>query len=579
MSFIKIAFVTSFVFFVYSCTSIKPVGQISAEVVITKTEFWIDRFTKPGAKATNGQSWYTITDQGNAGASTITQKISNDTTKCLNYSFELNKGDYKWDPYVSLSLPLMMNQVPISIHPVALAYDFKGAKHNVQLQSSEVSDYAYHSKVTAASNNWTTVVIPFTDLKQASWGKKVEFSKGSVTGLSWTMLGKDGSKGEFSIDNVRLLRILPENNEVLTSPNINNIEVKPSPEVVKSVLPSQVRVADWQGFSDGAYSLTFDDGLLSHYKNAAPILEKYNLKATFFLVSDVLQENLNAQTTWRYGYWEHFKSLCAAGHEIGNHTCTHGHFNQMEIGKINEIGTIKYEINQPLIDFKKHIPSALIKSFAYPFGEFGIESKKEVSLLNIASRGVESGFVGRTPTDWHNIQTSSISYVGLRSLEGDDLKFTELETWIESNTIAKKGWSVYLAHDILPFEEAVAATDTWQPVSKESFEKFAAWLGQKQKANILWIAPFGTVASYIQERNNLNATYVLKGDMIELNVYDNLPNDKFNVPISLEIDVPSSWTDVLIEQNGQLIKPISNSTSKVRFNVLPDNGLVSIKKQ
>ena len=36
--------------------------------------------------------------------------------------------------------------------------------------------------------------------------------------------------------------------------------------------------------------LTFDDGYVDNYKNAYPILEKYNLKGTIFLISDFAAE-------------------------------------------------------------------------------------------------------------------------------------------------------------------------------------------------------------------------------------------------------------------------------------------------
>lgn len=557
---------------------------IPKETVITKKEFWIDRFSVPGAKASNGGTWFTATDAGNGGVSSIVQQKISDTNQYLNYSFSLNTGEYKWEPYVMVGLPMVMNLLPITLHPVALAYDFRGSRHNVQLQSTEVLDYAYHTKSIGASAEWTNVVIPFTALQQASWGKKIVFSKNTIAGINWVMTGLGGTKGEFCIDNVRLLRNLPAAPPSALNRKADEIIPVISQEIAKKVeqveektsIPKEVLVADWQGFAKAAYSLTFDDGLMSHYSNVAPILEKNKLKATFFVVSDMLQENQQAKPSWRYGYWEQFKLLQEQGHEIGGHTCTHAHLGSCPLGDAKEVGTLSHEIQQPFATITKNIPDAMVTSFAYPFGEYNDKVIAEVGQFYLVARGVKSGINQPKSMDWMDIRCNAMHYSPQRTLETDKDKFIELQNNIVQNTIASGGWSVYLAHDVVPFEEAVNLKDSWQPVSAESFDSFAVWLNQQQKQNQLWVAPFGTVAKYIKEKNNLTVTYALALNFIELMVTDNLMDTQFNVPITLEIDVPMAWTKISVMQNGEKVKPISINNGKLRLNAVPDKGLILI---
>ena len=71
-------------------------------------------------------------------------------------------------------------------------------------------------------------------------------------------------------------------------------------------------------------ALTFDDG--PHPRITPKILEildKYNVKATFFTVG------INV-----HYYPETFESILSHGHEIGNHTYTHPHVARIDTGTL-----------------------------------------------------------------------------------------------------------------------------------------------------------------------------------------------------------------------------------------------------
>jgi len=71
---------------------------------------------------------------------------------------------------------------------------------------------------------------------------------------------------------------------------------------------------EWPNGAKSAISLTYDDGLPSHINTVAPMLKKYDFKATFYptLASPSLYDEMDK-----------WKNLATAGHELGNHTVYH----------------------------------------------------------------------------------------------------------------------------------------------------------------------------------------------------------------------------------------------------------------
>jgi peptidoglycan/xylan/chitin deacetylase (PgdA/CDA1 family) len=100
--------------------------------------------------------------------------------------------------------------------------------------------------------------------------------------------------------------------------------------------------------------LTFDDGTISTYTHALPIMQKYNFTGTSYIVYNYIGTDNN------YMDLDQIRALAAAGWEIGSHSLSH-----MELIKNPD------RERDEIVESRKKLQSLLdvpILSFAYPFG-------------------------------------------------------------------------------------------------------------------------------------------------------------------------------------------------------------------
>lgn len=101
--------------------------------------------------------------------------------------------------------------------------------------------------------------------------------------------------------------------------------------------------------------LTFDDGWISQYTDALPVLRRLGFSATFFVFTD-------AVGTPGHVSWDQVREMRSAGMEIGSHTVTHAPLPGMDDWPMwKEVAWSKDRIEHEL--------DAPVDLLAYPFGE------------------------------------------------------------------------------------------------------------------------------------------------------------------------------------------------------------------
>ena len=126
-----------------------------------------------------------------------------------------------------------------------------------------------------------------------------------------------------------------------------------------------ISLADLNNYFAGQFSLpqkpviiTFDDGLISQYTNALPLLQKYNFTATFFIFTNPIGKSKNYLT------WEQLKELDKLGMEIGVHGKYHLYLNKEKDQK---------KLAAEILGSKEKVEEELgkkISTFSYPFGAY-----------------------------------------------------------------------------------------------------------------------------------------------------------------------------------------------------------------
>jgi len=143
-----------------------------------------------------------------------------------------------------------------------------------------------------------------------------------------------------------------------------------------------------------AIALTFDDGYADAYTDALPVLKRYGLVATFYIVTNFVGQP-------GYMTWEQVAELRDAGMEIGAHTVGHPDLTTLDWETAGfEIAQSKAELDQRL--------GINVTSFCYPTGLYNAGIEEQVRA---------SGYLNATTTRWDS-DTSDIMALPRRRISG-----------------------------------------------------------------------------------------------------------------------------------------------------------------
>lgn len=157
-----------------------------------------------------------------------------------------------------------------------------------------------------------------------------------------------------------------------------------------TITPDQLRdfLTDGTPLPEKPVLITFDDGYKDNYTNAFPIMKKYGMKGTIFVVTGFLGVYDNYLT------WDQAKELLEAGFNIESHTYSHKSMTEAS----------DEDITKELVKSRQTIKEKLgIDSdfMAYPTGSYN---------LHIAELVKEAGYKGAFTIKYDNVSRDSNVY-------------------------------------------------------------------------------------------------------------------------------------------------------------------------
>jgi peptidoglycan/xylan/chitin deacetylase (PgdA/CDA1 family) len=141
---------------------------------------------------------------------------------------------------------------------------------------------------------------------------------------------------------------------------------------------------------------TFDDGSESDYLLAYPILKKYAIKGTSYLITKFTDENATGKMTWTQ-----IKEMSAYGWVFGCHTYDHRHLASMTD---EEIGTSMEMVNQSFMRQGFQPPDIM----AYPYGSY---SQRVIDDIKPYRKQARQAFYNTDFVDLKNVKPYEIPCV------------------------------------------------------------------------------------------------------------------------------------------------------------------------
>jgi|WetSurMetagenome_2_1015567.scaffolds.fasta_scaffold02335_7 peptidoglycan-N-acetylglucosamine deacetylase len=228
-----------------------------------------------------------------------------------------------------------------------------------------------------------------------------------------------------------------------------------------------------------ALSLTFDDAAPSQIDNGIPLLDKYGVKATFYVSLWDVEKKL-----------EEWKSALKSGHEVGNHTCKHPcsvnydftKENPLEDYTLSQMSRELYSENEVL----KKLLGVQPVSFAYPCGHAfvgrGLNTKSYVPLVSTifeSGRGYEGGFTNPELCDMAKLYSEPL----------DAKSFEQIKALID--TAANSGkWLILTGHKISDNDPHDTQMSTIEAICKYALDS----------SNGIWIDNVHNISSYVREK-------------------------------------------------------------------------------
>ncbi len=169
----------------------------------------------------------------------------------------------------------------------------------------------------------------------------------------------------------------------------------------------------------------FDDGYISTYEFAYPILKEYGFVGTAFIIPSKVGED-------GYMTWSQIKELYQEGWEIGSHSYTHPYLTQVSDQKLErEVFLSKVVLEREGFN---------VVSFASPYGDWNEHTLSVIRQYYLLHRT-------SWPFDLNSLPLTEEQHYTLKAVGVDEISLDEVKQWILRAKEEKK-WLILIFHRI-----------------------------------------------------------------------------------------------------------------------------------
>ncbi len=323
-------------------------------------------------------------------------------------------------------------------------------------------------------------------------------------------------------------------------------------EAVSAQTPGSLRIAKFKGDRAAAVSMTLDDGLRNQDEFAVPLLNKYGIKSTFYVIPGTTPETNEEAAKKKPGdhggmSWLRLKELAAQGHEIANHTWTHVPLTTMQDGR-----SVDLEPAEMDAQIRKAYEAIMERIGVAPF-TFATPGNRKNDVVRAAGH------------QYHPVIREHCERFGAWPPTSKD--FTAAQANAMADRYLEKGEAlVWMMHAVTEGYNAFSGPDV--------LEDHLKYL--RSKEDVLWIDTFAHVSRYTMERDAAKLIGSTSTDHAEFTLACTLDAAVFHDPLTVVIPAAHA-TDVEAHYKKSGVKlPCEIRADKILIQVTPSDQSVEV---
>ncbi|MBQ7363499.1 MAG: polysaccharide deacetylase family protein [Clostridia bacterium] len=345
-------------------------------------------------------------------------------------------------------------------------------------------------------------------------------------------------------------------------------------------------IAAAKGGANGIVSMTYDDGLYDTAELLNELFAEYGLEASLMLVTD----KTNTSGGYTTAQWN---KIFSEGYlEPQSHSSKHINVRTSTL----DAAGLDEEIGGSYRDLVRDFPEYDHLTFAIPNSNY---SKTELDVVNDYFYAARGGYCtlnsklgipqslsptfGTAAGSWYNpymvrLQPNQPVYQSTNSTE-------QIISYL-NKCATDGGWFISITHAVVTDDDPKAnPTDGSEPADMTESQArliFSSMQSLKESGK-LWVTTYSEATKYVRERQNSTVTAYTTADgmYVELTMATEtedglpLPADIFNLPLTVKIQVPSTWGKFTYTQGGQSTEVECFSEGGIKFayiDLVPNGG-------